>query len=75
MFGSISWHTHTHAHTHTCTHTHMHTHTRTHTSGGNYFSSHFNLGYRRFPSGEPEVFLFGELNDLNFLNTRPIAVG
>jgi hypothetical protein len=40
----------------------------------NYFSSHFHLGYRKFEAGEPEVFLFGELNDINFLPSKPVAV-
>ena len=44
------------------------------TAEGSYFSSHYHLGHRKFESGEPELFLFGELNDINFLNTKPVSV-
>ena len=43
-------------------------------SGLSYFSSHYHLGHRKFETGDPEVFLFGELNDINFLNSKPVAV-
>jgi E3 ubiquitin-protein ligase MGRN1 len=41
-------------------------------AGGNFFSSHFRLGHRRYETGDPEYFLFGDLTDLNFLGTRPV---
>ena len=37
-------------------------------SKGNYFGSHFIMGGERFDNSHPENFLFGENNDLNFLN-------
>jgi hypothetical protein len=32
------------------------------------------LGHRKFETGEPELFLFGETNDINFLNRKPVSV-
>lgn len=49
----------------------MFTHTHT---GSNYFSSHYYLGHRKFECGDPELFLFGELADLNFLPDKPTSV-
>lgn len=43
-------------------------------TGGNYFSAHYHLGHKKFQSAEPEVFLFGELSDINFLGSKPAAV-
>lgn len=42
---------------------------------GNYFASHFIMGGEKFDSTHPEGYLFGENTDLNFLGTRPVAVG
>ena len=42
--------------------------------GGNYFSMHYHLGHKKFQSAEPEVFLFGELSDINFLGSKPAPV-
>jgi hypothetical protein len=41
---------------------------------GNYFSSHFIMGDQTFAGTQPECFLFGENNDLNYLTCRPVAV-
>ena len=41
-------------------------------TGGNFFSSHFRLGHRRYETGDPEYFLFGEMTDINHLATRPV---
>ncbi|RXG60115.1 RING finger protein [Armadillidium vulgare] len=38
---------------------------------GNYFSSHFIMGGERFDTAQPEMYLFGENTDLNFLGSRP----
>lgn len=43
-------------------------------SGEQYFASHYYLGHRRFETGEPELFLFGELQDLNHLPPKPVKV-
>ena len=51
-----------------------HTHPHTHTSDDRYFSSHYYLGHRKFESGEPELFLFGDLPDLNYLPPKPATV-
>ena len=32
-----------------------------------YFSSHYYLGHRKFETGDPEVLLFGDMMDLNYL--------
>jgi hypothetical protein len=40
--------------------------------GGNYFSSHFRLGHRKYETGDPEYFLFGDMSDINFLNKKPV---
>lgn len=42
--------------------------------GGDYFSSHYHLGPRKFETAEDEQFLFGEMNNLNFLSSPPTAV-
>lgn len=42
---------------------------------GSYFASHFIMGGEKFDSTHPEGYLFGENTDLNFLGTRPVAVG
>ena len=42
--------------------------------GTNYFGSHFFLGNCKFNSPSPEVFLFGENNDLNYLGSHPVTV-
>lgn len=44
-------------------------------SAGSYFASHFIMGGEKFDSTHPEGYLFGENTDLNFLGTRPVAVG
>uniref|UniRef100_A0A6A7G4Y0 RING-type E3 ubiquitin transferase n=2 Tax=Hirondellea gigas TaxID=1518452 RepID=A0A6A7G4Y0_9CRUS len=38
---------------------------------GNYFSSHFIMGGEKFDTALPEMYLFGENMDLNFLGSRP----
>ncbi|XP_042223533.1 probable E3 ubiquitin-protein ligase MGRN1 isoform X2 [Homarus americanus] len=38
---------------------------------GNYFSSHFIMGGERFDTAQPEMYLFGENMDVNFLGSRP----
>lgn len=43
-------------------------------AGTNYFGSHFYLGNCKFNSPSPEVFLFGENSDLNYLGTHPVTV-
>lgn len=40
----------------------------------NYFSSHFIMGGERFDTAQPEMYLFGENMDLNFLGSRPAPV-
>ncbi|CAH6776454.1 Rnf157 [Phodopus roborovskii] len=40
-----------------------------------YFASHFIMGGEKFDSTHPEGYLFGENSDLNFLGSRPVAVG
>jgi len=39
---------------------------------GNYFGSHYIMGGDRFETAQPEAYLFGENEDLNFLGNRPI---
>lgn len=39
-----------------------------------YFSSHYYLGHRKFETGDPEVFLFGDMMDLNYLPPKPVKV-
>lgn len=39
-----------------------------------FFSSHFYLGHRKFETGEPELFLFGDLQDINYLPAKPVKV-
>lgn len=41
---------------------------------GNYFSSHFIMGGERFDTAQPEMYLFGENMDVNFLGSRPAPV-
>ena len=41
---------------------------------GSFFSTHYHLGHRKFETGDPELFLFGELSDINFLNRKPVSV-
>ncbi len=43
-------------------------------SENQYFSSHYYLGHRKFETGEPELFLFGDLQDLNYLSPKPVKV-
>ena len=38
---------------------------------GNYFTSHFIMGGERFETSQPEMYLFGENLDLNFLGGKP----
>lgn len=38
---------------------------------GNYFANHFIMGGERFDTIQPEMYLFGENTDLNFLGCRP----
>ncbi|KAL0128433.1 hypothetical protein PUN28_003602 [Cardiocondyla obscurior] len=38
---------------------------------GSYFGSHFIMGGERFDTPQPEAYLFGENDDLNFLGSRP----
>ena len=40
-------------------------------SGGAYFTPHFILGGERFETSQPEMYLFGENMDLNFLGGKP----
>ncbi|CAG2194848.1 E3 ubiquitin-protein ligase MGRN1,Probable E3 ubiquitin-protein ligase MGRN1,E3 ubiquitin ligase RNF157,E3 ubiquitin ligase Rnf157 [Mytilus edulis] len=40
---------------------------------GNYFGSHFIMGGERFDMSQPEAYLFGENQDLNFLGSKPVA--
>ncbi len=53
------------------THPPSHPHTGT---GGHYFASHYYLGNRKFQTGEPELFLFGDLPDVNYLPSKPTTV-
>ncbi|XP_055343945.1 E3 ubiquitin ligase Rnf157-like [Paramacrobiotus metropolitanus] len=39
---------------------------------GSYFATQFIMGGERFDSPQPEAYLFGDNNDLNFLNTKPV---
>ena len=39
---------------------------------GCYFGSYFIMGGERFESTQPEAYLFGENQDLNFLGARPL---
>lgn len=41
---------------------------------GNYFSSYFIMGGERFDTAVPEMYLFGENMDVNFLGSRPAPV-
>jgi len=41
---------------------------------GCYFGSHFIMGGERFETVQPEMYLFGENQDLNFLGSRPVPV-
>ncbi|KJE94830.1 hypothetical protein, variant [Capsaspora owczarzaki ATCC 30864] len=42
-------------------------------SKGMYFGSQFSMGGQRFAALEPEAYLFGNLNDLNFLTTSHLG--
>ncbi|KAK3733199.1 hypothetical protein QZH41_019683 [Actinostola sp. cb2023] len=39
---------------------------------GSYFADHFIMGGSRFDTTQPEAYLFGENNDLNFLSPKPV---
>ena len=41
---------------------------------GSYFASHFMMGGEKFNTVNPECFLFGENNDLNYLCNKPVPV-
>ena len=41
---------------------------------GNYFANYFIMGGERFEVQQPEAYLFGDNQDLNFLGTRPVPV-
>ena len=41
---------------------------------GCYFGSYFVMGGERFDTTQPEAYLFGENQDLNFLGNRPVPV-
>ena len=43
-------------------------------TGGDYFSTHYHLGPRKFETAEEQQFLFGEMSNLNFLTSPPTAV-
>ena len=43
-------------------------------TGGHYFGPHFIMGGERFDTALPEMYLFGENMDLNFLGSRPAPV-
>jgi len=38
---------------------------------GNYFANHYIMGGESFDTGVPEMYLFGDNSDLNFLGSRP----
>ena len=38
---------------------------------GCYFGTHFIMGGEKFETSHPEMFLFGENSDLNFLGNKP----
>jgi len=38
---------------------------------GNYFANHYIMGGELFDTGVPEMYLFGDNSDLNFLGSRP----
>ncbi|CAL4123894.1 unnamed protein product, partial [Meganyctiphanes norvegica] len=40
-------------------------------SSGTYFNTHFIMGGERFDTAQPEMYLFGENMDVNFLGSRP----
>ena len=42
--------------------------------GKNYFADYFLMGGSKFDSPQPEAYLFGENNDLNLLNPKPVSV-
>ncbi|KXJ08562.1 RING finger protein 157 [Exaiptasia diaphana] len=39
---------------------------------GSYFADHFIMGGSRFDTTQPEAYLFGENNDLNYLSPKPV---
>lgn len=41
---------------------------------GCYFGSHFIMGGQRFETAQPEAYLFGDNNDLNWFHSRPYPV-
>lgn len=43
-------------------------------TGKNYFADYFLMGGSKFDSPQPEAYLFGENNDLNLLNPKPVSV-
>ena len=43
-------------------------------STGNYFGTHFFIGGEKFETMKPDVYLFGENEDLNFLGSKPSPV-
>lgn len=43
-------------------------------STGNYFGTHFFMGGEKFETMKPDVYLFGENEDLNFLGSKPSPV-
>ena len=42
--------------------------------GGNYFSTHYHLGSKKFETAEEEQFLYGDMTDINYLVPPPSAV-
>ena len=42
--------------------------------GGNYFSTHYHLGSKKFETAEEEQFLYGDMADVNYLVPPPSAV-
>lgn len=42
--------------------------------GGDYFTTYFHLGTRKFDATKPDSFLFGDLSDINYLAHVPSAV-
>ena len=42
--------------------------------GGDYFTTYFHLGTRKFDATKPDTFLFGDLPDINYLTHVPSAV-
>lgn len=40
-------------------------------TGGDYFTSHYHLGSKKFETADPEKFLFGDISDVNYLTQSP----